>query len=67
MTQKTISNFKTEFYSKGPKQNYIIEKTVVCPADNVWSLNLLGLKDFEPENIRTSRYALVAIDNLSKI
>ena len=49
MTQKTINNFIDEIYSEGPKQNYITNKTDVCQIDDIWSLDILDLKDSGPE------------------
>ena len=66
MTQKNIKIFRNEIYSKPPKRNYITKKTNVCHIDDVWSLDILDLKDYGPENNRGYRYVLVSIDNFSK-
>ena len=66
MTQKNIKIFINEIYSKPPKRNYITNKTNVYHIDDVWSLDILDLKDCGPENIRGYRYVLVTIDNFSK-
>ena len=50
MTQKSIKNFINESYSKPPKQNYTTNKTDFCHIDEIWSLDILDLKDYGPEN-----------------
>ena len=66
MTQKNIKKFINEIYSKGPKKNYASNKTNVYYIDDIWSLDILDLKDYGPENNRGYRYVLVIIDNFSK-
>ena len=66
MTQKNIKIFINEIYSKGPKRNYATNKTDVYYIDDIWSLDILDLKDYGPENNRGYRYVLVTIDNFSK-
>ena len=66
MTQKNIKIFINEIYSKGPKRNYATNKTDVYHIDDIWSLDILDLKDYGPENNRGYRYVLVVIDNFSK-
>ena len=66
MTQKNIKIFINEIYSKPPKKNYITNKTDVYYIDDIWSLDILDLKDYSPENNRGYRYVLVVIDNFSK-
>ena len=66
MTQKNIKIFINEIYCKPPKKNYITNKTDVYHIDDIWSLDILDLKDYGPENNRGSRYVLVIIDNFSK-
>ena len=66
MTQKNIKTFINEIYSKPPKKNYITNKTDVYHIDDIWSLDILDLKDYGPENNRGYRYVLVIIDNFSK-
>ena len=48
------------------KTIYATNKTDVYHIDDVWSLDILDLKDYGPENNRNSRYDLVLIDNISK-
>ena len=66
MNQKNIKIFINEIYSKGPKKNFVTNKTDVYHIDDIWSLDILDLKDYGPKNNRGYRYVLVVIDNFSK-
>ena len=66
MTQKNIKIFINEIYSKPPKRNYNTNKTDVYHIDDIWSLDILDLKDYGSKNNRGYRYVLVIIDNFSK-
>ena len=66
MTQKSNEIFINEIYSKGPKQNYIKNKSDVYHIGDIWSLDILDLKDYGPEKIRRNRYVLFIIDNFSE-
>ena len=66
MTQKNIKIFINEIYSKPPRKNYATNKTDVYHIDDIWSLDILDLKDYGQENNRGYRYVLVVIDNFSK-
>ena len=66
MAQKNIKIFINEICIKGPKKNFATNKTDVYHIDDIWSLDLLDLKDYGPENNRNCRYVLVIIDNFSK-
>ena len=66
MTQKNIKIFINEFYSKPPRKYYPTNKTDVYFIDDIWSLDILDLKDYGPKNNRGYRYVLVTIDNFSK-
>ena len=66
MTQKNIKKFLDEIYNKGPKRNYPTNKTGVYHIDDIWSLDILDLKDYGPENSRYYGYVFVIIDNFSK-
>ena len=66
MTQKNIKIFINEIYSKPPRKNYATNKTDVYHIDHIWSLDILDLKDYGPENNKGYRYVLVVIDNFSK-
>ena len=52
MIQKSIQFFMNEIYSKPPEKNYPTNKSDVYYIDDVWSLNILDLKDYGPENNR---------------
>ena len=67
MTQKSIKVFINQCYSKKPKQNYSTNKTDVFSIDNVWSLDILDIKDYGPRNNRFNRYVLIVIDTFSKL
>ena len=66
MTQKNIKIFINEIYSKPPKKIYATNKTDVYHIDDIWSLDILDLKDYGPKNKRGYRYVLGIIDNFSK-
>ena len=66
MTQKNIKLFINEIYSKPPRKYYPTNKTDVYHIDDIWSLDILDLKDYGPKNNRGYRYVLVTIDNFSK-
>ena len=66
MTQKNIKIFINEIYSKPPKNYYPTNKTDAYHNDAIWSLDIINLKDYGPENNRGYRYVLVIIDNFSK-
>ena len=66
MSQKNIKIFTNEVYSKPPKKNYSTNKTNVYYIDDIWSLDILDLKDYGPKNNKGYRYVLVIIDNFSK-
>ena len=66
MTQKNIKIFINEIYSKPSKKYYPTNKTDVYYIDDIWSLDILDLKDYCSENNKNYRYVLVIIDNFSK-
>ena len=66
MSQKNIKIFINEIYSKPPKKYYITNKTDVYYIDDIWSLDILDLKDYGPENNRGYRYVLLTLDNFNK-
>ena len=66
MSQKNIEIFIDEIHSKGTKRNYAANKTDVYHIDDIWSLDILDLKDYGPENNKGYRYVLVIVDNFSK-
>ena len=50
MTQKSYKLFIYEIYSKPPKKKCSTNQTDVYHSDNVWSLDILDLKKYGPEN-----------------
>ena len=60
MTQETIIIFINEIYSKPPKKNYATNKTDVYHFDDIWSLGILDLKHYGPENNRGYRYVYLS-------
>ena len=66
MTRKKIKLFINEIYSKPPRKNYITNRTDVYHVDDIWSLDILDLKDYGSENNRGYRYVLVRMDKFSK-
>ena len=66
MSQKNIKIFINEINSKPPKKYYATIKTHLYYIDDIWSLDILDLKDYGPENNKGYRYVLVIIDNFSK-
>ena len=52
MTQKNIKIFISEIFSKGPRKSCPINKTDVYHIDDIWSLDILDLKDYGRENNR---------------
>ena len=66
MTQKNIKLFINQIYFKPPEKNYATNKTDVYHIDDTWSLDILDLKDYGPENNRGYRYLLVIKYNFSK-
>ena len=67
MIQTNIKLFVDENYSKPRKKIYITNKTDVYHTDDIWSLDILDLKKYGPENNKNCRYALVVIGNLSEV
>ena len=41
-------------------------KTDIFCFDSIWSLDILDLKEYGPENIKNYRYVLVIIDSFAK-
>ena len=66
MTQKNIKIYINGIYSKPPKKYYATNKTKVYYIDDIWSSDILDLKDYGTENNKGYRYVLVTIDNFSK-
>ena len=66
MTQRTISVFVDEIYSKAPKQIYITNETDKYYFDDIWSSGIRDIKDYGPENNRGYRYVSVVINNFNE-
>ena len=66
-TQKTNKTFINEIFSKPTKKYYATNKTDVYHIHDIWSLDILDLKDYGPKNNRGYRDVLVIIDNFSQI
>ena len=66
MTEKTIKTYMDEINSKPPKKNYSTNKTNVYCIDNIWSLDIIDLKKYGPDNQRGLRYVLVVSNNFIK-
>ena len=66
MIQKNIEILKNEIYSKPPQKKSATNKTDVYHIDDIWSLDIIDLKNYGPGINRGYRYVLVTIDNLSK-
>ena len=62
MTQKSNKTFINEIFSKIPIKNYATNKTDLHHIDDIWSLDILDLKNYGPKNNRNYRYVLVIID-----
>ena len=65
MTQKSVKIFINEIYSQGPEKIYNTIEKDVYHIDNIWTLNILDLKVYGPENKRSCRCVLVLIDRIS--
>ena len=66
MLQETIKILRHEICSEPPKEKYPANKTDVCQIDNIWSLDILDIKRYCPENNRGYRDILVVTDNFKK-
>ena len=53
---ETIQIFGKTNYSEPAKKNYPTNKTDDCHIDDIWSLDILGLNDYDPENNRGYSY-----------
>ena len=65
MNQKNIKIIIKEIYFELPKKKYATNKTDVFHNDNNWSLDIIDLKNYGPENNRNYRCVLVVIDIFS--
>ena len=67
MTQRTINILLDEIYSKGPKQNFITNKTDVYYLDDICFLDIVNLKDYGRKSNKGYEYDLVAIGILGSL
>ena len=65
MSQKSITFFINEIYSKPPKKKYATIKTNDYHIDVMWSLEILDLKDYGSENKGGYKYVLVIFEMFS--
>ena len=65
MTQKAIKIFINGIHSTPPKKKFATNKIDVYHIDNIWSLDILDLKVYGPENNRGYRFVLAILDNFS--
>ena len=61
-----IKIFINEICSKPPQNKYPTNKSDDYHIDDIWSLDIVDLKEYGPEKNRRYRYVLLIIDNLSK-
>ena len=66
MTPRTISFFKDETYSKGPKKKYFYNKIEVYHNNDSGNLDILHLEDYCLQNNRAYSCTLVVIDVFNK-
>ena len=66
MTQKTINIFMNQDESKPPEKNHATNKSEVHHIDDIWSLDILDLKDYGEENKRGYIYVLVVTDTFTE-
>ena len=59
--------FLLESYSKGPKKIYTKNKSNVYYITDIWSSDILDLKDYDPESNRRYRYVVLVIGNFSEL
>ena len=54
-----------EIYSKPPKKNYATNKIIYNHIDEIWSIDLADMIDYETSNIKRFRYMFIIIHNFS--
>ena len=62
MSQKTSKIFINKIQSEGPEKIYATSKTDVYQIDDIWSLDILDLKNYGSENNRGCSFVLVTIE-----
>ena len=80
--QKRLGTLEENFSMNGPENNqnfykwnllqttqkkYSTNKTDVYQIEDFWTIDIIDLKDYGPENNRMWRYILVEIDSFSKL
>ena len=58
--------FIDELYSKAPKKNYETKKIIYNHIDEIWSMDLADMIDYEISNNKRFRYIIIINDNFSK-
>ena len=61
-----IEIFLEEIYCKAPKKNYPTNKIVYNHIDEIWSIDLADMIDYQTSNNKGFRYIFVIIDKYSK-
>ena len=59
-------NFYERIFFKPPKKKYLTNKSDVYHFDDIWSLDILDLKDYGLENNIIYKYVLVVTDIFSE-
>ena len=66
MKRDLVKIFIDEIYSEPPIKNYPTNKIIYNHIDEIWSINLAGMIDYEISNNKSYRYIFIIIDNYSK-
>ena len=61
-----IKIFVDEIYSKPPIKNYPTNKIIYNHIDEIWSIDLADMIDYNISNNKGFRYIFIVIDNYSK-
>ena len=61
-----IKIFIDEIYSTPPRKNYPTNKIIYNHIDEIWSIHLADIVDYEISNNKAFRYIFVNIDNFGK-
>ena len=67
MKKGSIRIFTEVTYSKPLHKNYITNKPIIKLFDDIWSMDIIDLNDYTPENKRGFLCILVVINKFSKI
>ena len=63
--KEIIKTFVDEIYTKPPKKNYETNKLVYIHIDEIWSIDLADMIDYNISNNKGFRYIFVIFDNFS--